>query len=126
MYIIQLILIIFFLFALSRVVMRWRAKELSLGALILWSVFWIVAGIVVVTPNITFYFARLVGIGRGADLVVYISLALLFFIVFRLMVTVERQKREITKLTRVIALSQSESSDSARQHNNTATRVDVL
>ncbi|MSU75502.1 MAG: DUF2304 family protein [Candidatus Magasanikbacteria bacterium] len=104
MSIIQATLIIFFIFALSRVVMRWRAKELSLGALILWSIFWIIAGIVVVTPNITFYFAHLVGIGRGADLVVYVSLALLFFIVFRLMVVVERQKREITKLTRMIAL----------------------
>jgi hypothetical protein len=108
MSIIQIVLIIFFLFAFSRVIMRWRSQELSFGALFLWSVFWIVAGIVVVTPNITFYFAHLVGIGRGADLVVYGSLAVLFFIVFRLMVTVERQKREITKLTRRIALGDQE------------------
>ena len=104
MMLIQIVLLVFFLFAIAKVVGRWHAKELSLGALIMWLLFWLVAGIVVLMPNLTSYFAKLAGIGRGADLVVYVSLALLFFVVFRLMVTVERLKRDVTKLTRSVAL----------------------
>ncbi len=104
MFIIQILLTVFFLFALVKVIGRWRAGDLSLGGLILWSLFWIAAGVVVLLPNSTAYFAKLVGIGRGADLVVYVSLAGIFFIIFRLMMKIELLNKDITKLTRKMAL----------------------
>ncbi len=106
MTLIQVILIIFFLFASFKVLGRWRTGELSGGVVVMWLLFWIVATIVALIPDITFRVAHLVGIGRGADLVVYLSLAILFFMVFRLMVKVERINRDITKLTRQLALMQ--------------------
>lgn len=101
---IQILLVVFFLFALIKVVGRWRAGELSLAGLVGWSVFWIMAGAVALLPNSTAQMAKLVGIGRGADLVVYAALAGLFFLIFKLMVKIEKMNKDITKITRKIAL----------------------
>ena len=105
MYLIQSLLTIFFIFAIFKVVGRYRAGDLSWRGLVFWLLFWIAAGVVVVMPDSTSYFARIVGIGRGADLVVYVALALLFFMVFRLMVRLEKINRDITKVVRKNALN---------------------
>ena len=106
MLIIQIVLTLFFLFALVKVIGRWRAGDLSKGALVWWCLFWVAAGVVVLLPNSTAYFAKLAGIGRGADLVVYLSLAVIFFIIFRLMIKIEMLSKDITKLARKIALDE--------------------
>ncbi len=74
--------------------------------LVMWLIFWVSASFVVAMPDFTYYLARLVGVGRGADLIVYISLVILFFVFFRLMVKQEKLNRDITKLTRKIALNE--------------------
>ncbi len=102
--IIQILLTAFFLFALVKVIGRFRAGDLTKAGLVWWSLFWVAAAVVVLLPNSTAYFAKLVGIGRGADLVVYVSLAGIFFIIFRLMMKIELLNKDITKLTRKIAL----------------------
>jgi hypothetical protein len=104
MYLIQIFLVLFFFFAILKVAGRCRAGDLSLSAAIVWIVFWLAAAVIVIVPNSTAYFAKIFGIGRGADLVVYLSLALLFFIIFRLMVKVEKLNKEITLLVRQMAL----------------------
>jgi len=110
MLIIQTLLIIFFLFALIKVIGRWRAGDLTKIGLIWWSLFWVVAAVVVLLPNSTAYFAKLVGIGRGADLVVYLSLAAIFFILFKLMIKIESLNKDITKLTRKMTLKDDKDS----------------
>ncbi len=105
---IQIILLVFFLFAWSRVLQRYRLDEIGLKELIIWSAFWLVAGLVVIVPNSTSTIAKAVGIGRGADLIVYISLALLFYILFRILYRLEKIEKNITKLTRELALKDSE------------------
>lgn len=101
---IQIILLVFFLFAWSRVLKNYRLGEIKLKELIIWSVFWLVAGVVVIVPNSTNTIAKFVGIGRGADLVVYASLALIFYILFRIFYRLETIEKNITKITREIAL----------------------
>lgn len=104
MQIIQLLLLAFFLFAALKAVWRYRSGDIGGAGLAYWLLFWAAAAVIVSWPDATFYFAGKLGIGRGADLVVYLALALLFFLIFRLMVSVERQKKEITELTRMNAL----------------------
>lgn len=106
MFIIQTILLLFFLFAVIKVISRYRAGDLTAVEMAMWVIFWIAAGVVVILPDSTFYLARLVGIGRGADLIVYLSLALLFFMFFRLMVRLEKMERNMTRLTRKISLDE--------------------
>jgi len=107
MTIIQIILLLFFLFAVVKVVGRYGARDLSFSGMVAWVIFWAMAGLVVLFPDTTFYAARMVGVTRGADLVVYLALALIFFIIFRLMVTVERLNKDLTRVTRELALREA-------------------
>jgi hypothetical protein len=101
---IQVFLLIIFILAVVKVVSRYRANELSGKEVLMWLIFWIGGMIVAIQPNITARFAKFFGVGRGADFVVYLSLALLFFIVFRLMVKIEKLNRDITLVVRKDAL----------------------
>lgn len=100
MLLIQIFLILFFLFALSRVVLRFKKGDLTIRGMFFWFVFWVLAGLVVIWPNSTFIVSRFVGITRGADLVIYVSLALLFFLIFKISIRQERMNKEITKIVR--------------------------
>ena len=108
MLVIQILLIALFALAVVKAVLRFRTGDLSVAGLLYWVVFWFAAAAIVIVPDSTFYFARMLGIGRGSDLVVYLALVLLFFLVFKLMTVTERQKKEITELTRQAALHKDE------------------
>ena len=97
---IQIFLTIFFVLAGIKVFSRMKKGELPKPAAALWMLFWIFAILVVLKPDITFTVARIFGVGRGADIVIYFSLAIIFFLLFRIMVRQEKISREITKLVR--------------------------
>jgi len=101
---IQILLIIFILFAVSRVVLRAKEKVISSQVAFFWILIWLGALTIVMLPNTTSRLASYFGVGRGVDVIVYISLALLFYLVFRLFVMVEDVRQEITQLIRIIAL----------------------
>lgn len=101
---IRFFIICFSLFAISRVGFRYKNDEIALRELILWILFWGISIIVGIIPNSTNLVAKVFGVGRGADLVVYFSLIMLFYIVFKLLGRVYRLERDITKLTRYLAL----------------------
>jgi hypothetical protein len=69
-----------------------------------WTVVWVAAAAVICLPSIASFFADLVGIGRGVDLVVYISVFVLFLLVFHLHVVHDRIEKSITELVRYDAL----------------------
>lgn len=112
--IIQILLICFFVYAAARVFFRYRADQISLGVSISWITFWIAAAFVVAVPDITYFFARKAGIGRGADLVTYVALALVFYMIFRLSVTSHRINKDITKISRKIALDEHFPTDESK------------
>ena len=101
---IQVILLIFLAFAVSRVFLRLREGSLAFGAFLFWLAVWTLAGFAVIEPEFTTYLAAKIGIQRGTDLVIYLSLFLLFYLVFRTNVLIENLKEEITQLVREIAL----------------------
>jgi hypothetical protein len=104
MLIIQILFLAVFLVALLKVVGRYRHKELSLSSAVIWCLFWLGGVLVVLMPNSTFYLARFVGVTRGADVIVYGALVLVFFLIFKVTIKLERQDKEITFLTRQISL----------------------
>lgn len=104
MLLIQIVLVLFFAIALFKVYGRYRARELSGAGALLWMMFWTGAAVVALLPETTVSVAHAVGIGRGSDLVVYVALALVFFLLFQIMVRLERMDRHITALTRAAAL----------------------
>ena len=101
---IQILIVLFALFAYSRVVARTKDKKVSFNEFIFWSVLWIGIIAVALVPSVTSPFASLFGIGRGADFVVYLSIIALFYLIFRVYVKAEKIEKNITRLVREISL----------------------
>ena len=105
MEIIQIIAILFALFALSRAALRLKDKSINNVQFMFWGLIWAAVIIIAFVPNITTSISKIFGIGRGMDLVVYIGIALLFYLMFRLYVKIDKIEGEITKVVRKTALN---------------------
>ncbi len=71
-----------------------------------WTVLWALALVIVLRPQTSSAIAHLVGVGRGSDLALYVSVLALFFLVFHLHVLHDRSERTLTELIRREALRQ--------------------
>lgn len=99
---------LFLLFAFSRVVLRFREGIISWREFIFWTTIWAAAALVVLYPGYSADLALRIGIGRGSDAVVYIAIILLFYLMFRIYVSIGALRREITQLVRVLAIDRAE------------------
>ncbi len=104
MTVIQIFIVAFVLFAVSRTVARFRDGSLSLAWLVFWCVLWTAAGVAALLPRTTEWFARLIGVGRGVDAVIYASIIFLFYLVFRIFLRLEKIEHDITLVVRKGAL----------------------
>jgi len=73
-----------------------------------WTVLWIAGLIAVINPNETTEIAKLVGIRRGADLLMYSSVLGFGVGFYVVSVRLRQMSREITLLTRELALLEAE------------------
>jgi hypothetical protein len=104
MTVIQIVLTLFAAFGLWAAVSRFRKGNMGLKQLVLWAVLWAAIVAVVLKPELASEAARRLGVGRGADVVVYLSIVALFYLQFRQFARMEDQERQITKLARELAL----------------------
>lgn len=101
---IQVLMIIFALFAWSRAALRLKDKDIKPGEFIFWSLIWVSVITVSLIPKIIEIISSIVGIGRATDLAVYVSIIILFYLIFKIYVKVESQNQQMTKLVREIAI----------------------
>lgn len=103
----MLIQIILTIVLLAALVMTWRRvgqRVISVREGLAWSLLWIAAGVVIVSPQISTRVANFFGVGRGSDFVIYGSVILLFILVFKIFVALESLERKLTGLVRREAL----------------------
>lgn len=105
---IQIIFVILLLFPISRVWLRFRDGNIHFGSFFFWITVWLAGLVVIFFPDSTTYWANLIGIGRGSDLIIYGAISILFYLIFRTNVMLENTRNEITKLVREIALLEKE------------------
>ena len=108
MSLIQIVISLFAVFAISRVLLRFRRSEISWVHLLLWTLFWGAVILVTLRPETSSMIAGVLGVGRGADVIIYLALLLLFFLVFRLFAKHEDLERQITRVVRSGALRELE------------------
>ena len=106
--IIQFIIVIFILFVVSRIIFRFRKGDITSRELIIWLIFWLAVISAVLFPQKTDVVAQFLGVERGADLLVYLSIITLFFIVFKIVVRLEKIDRDVTSIVRNKALQDKE------------------
>lgn len=101
---IKIFLTLFVIFAWSRAFLRFRDKTVNYKELIFWSLVWIATLIMVYLPGKATVLAKLLGVGRGFDAMVFIAIIALFYAVYRLYVKANEAEQEMTRLIREIAL----------------------
>ena len=102
---IKIIAVVFVLFVSSRAFLRFKDKKISIAELLFWLCVWFSLIFVVFFPDLASKMANIIGIGRGADFILYFSIAMLFYLIFRLYVKLEETEREITILVRELAIT---------------------
>jgi small membrane protein len=104
MQLIQILIIVFALFALSRVFLRFRDNKLTKNEFLFWTLVWLAVVVFAFMPQVTSIVSSILGIGRGVDLVIYLSIIVLFYLMFRLYVKVDSIRKDITQLVRKFAI----------------------
>jgi small membrane protein len=104
----EIIITLFVLFALTRSIIRYKKNEIDFGTFIFWLVLWVVVLLVVYVPRFLGGLAHLTGIGRGIDLAVYLAIIILFYLLFKAYVKMEKLKQEITLVVRNSAIKNSD------------------
>lgn len=104
--VIQFILSFILLCAAAMTVRRAWQQAIRWREALVWTLLWGGIGAVIWRPDATTAVARLVGIGRGADLVLYAAVIGLLIMVFQLHVAHGRLERQLTELVRQKALEE--------------------
>lgn len=104
----QILFCLFAVAAMSAVLKRKKDHVLGPKGALFWVLFWVLSTVVVLYPQGATRLANILGIGRGSDLVLYIAVAGIFLLLFRLHIKIESTGREVTKLVRERALEKHE------------------
>lgn len=108
---IQAILLSIILIIVVLLVRQWQRRQIPIHWMVFWLAIWVGAATIIWQPEITSYIANRVGVRRGADLAIYSSVVLLFYIIFRLLLRIERLERLMTTLVSEIALQTEKKPD---------------
>lgn len=101
---IQFLIIAFALFVISRIILSFKSKRISFRALLFWLGLWLAISAAFLLPQTANYLAKILGFERGADLAVYFSILLIFYLIFRIFVRLEKIETDITAIVRKIAI----------------------
>jgi small membrane protein len=102
---INIIVLLVGFFAISRAVLRWRGGSIRLAELFFWVGIWLFAILFALFPDILDKLSNVGGFRRGMDLVLSLSVLVMFYLIFRLYVRIDEQDQDITKLVREITIS---------------------
>ncbi len=101
----KIIIIVFIIAIVGRTWARRRHGDLTGREAGAWTLVWLLVLAASLNPRFTDHLARWVGIGRGADLLIFIAIVGLLTIVFWLLVRVEKLEHDITTIVRHQALT---------------------
>ncbi len=120
----QIFLLSLVILGMGLVILRYRQRKIGTVAFLLWLVLWTGAAAVIMFPMSTVILARILGIGRGADLVLYTSLIFTLYLLFRLHVRLDQVNREVTQIVRALALRERTPRHSEDDHQRASQPVD--
>ncbi|MCX6784485.1 MAG: DUF2304 domain-containing protein [Candidatus Komeilibacteria bacterium] len=106
-FIFQLIITILAALVWVKILYRLMKRQLSWAKGWWWLAAWLMVVVVFWWPGLTSWLAFNLGIGRGADLIVYIAILVLFYLLFRVYVRLDQQQREIGKIISHLAIKES-------------------
>ncbi len=91
---------------MSRTYLRLKEGNMNTLSFVFWMINWILVGVIAFWPGVTQQIAEFLGIERGIDAIVYFSIVLLFYLIYRSYVKIEHLDQQITKVVRNEALNE--------------------
>ncbi len=101
----QIGIIVFAAIVILRTYGQYKKEQVSRYWLLAFSGIWTLIALAALIPHATDEVAHLVGVERGADMLVYIAVLVLLYTVYRVLVRTQTMHAEITELVRKIALA---------------------
>lgn len=116
------IVFLLILLTLMATVRGWISKRET----VVWVMVWLAAGITLVWPKLTSIIAKTMGIGRGADLLLYSAVVVMMVGFLMVYVRLRNLRREMTLLVRQLALRDAitNASPSKTTHTSSAESED--
>ncbi len=92
-----------FFLSLAAMLRGWATRREGLA----WAVVWLATGLAILLPDLTIVVAKALGIGRGADLVLYCAVIVMLVGFFMVYARLRRLRRDVTLLTRHLAIREA-------------------
>lgn len=89
-----------FFLSLVALLRGWATRRESLT----WALVWLAAATAIIWPGVTGSVAKVLGIGRGADLLLYCSVVVMMIGFLMVYTRLRRMRRELTLLVRELAI----------------------
>lgn len=101
----QVIALLVIAYFLIKLIVQRKNKQVSGLEFIFWLSFWLLAGLLIaLIKEIDALVAFLGFSASGINALLYLSVVILFYLIFKLRLKLEKTEREITKIVREIAL----------------------
>ncbi len=109
MYAVQIIALLVLLYLFFKVYRDYSDGRLDWQGVVAWTIIITLFALIALFPiQLSGTIKRLLGLGRGLDALFVVSIGLLFFLVFDIYLRIDRTEREITELTRKVAIELEE------------------
>ncbi len=108
---------------LGRIAWQFRRGTISGKEFFFWSLFWVLAAAAILVPNALTMIANILGIGRGTDLAFYGSFVIVAYVLFRMVVRLDRIERDVTKVVRHLALKDQQNQKSKIKNQNFNSKI---
>jgi len=96
----EILVIVFAFFAINRSWKRFEEGKETMKSFIFWFLLWIGLIALILVPGTMDFVASNIGIGRGVDVIIYITIIVLFYLSFRTDIKIEKINQDITKIVR--------------------------
>jgi hypothetical protein len=101
----QILALIIILFFLSRIIWQKKNNQINNSEYIFWLFFWILAGLAILSiKQIDKLVAQLGFSGTGIEILFYLAVIILVYLVFKLRIRQAKIEKNITEIVRKIAL----------------------
>jgi small membrane protein len=102
----QIIALFVIIFLLYRQFISRRKGEITLFEFIFWTIFWLISILAIIFLKSIDQLVNIIGFSSsGINVLLYVSIVLLFYYIFKLRLKIEKINKDITRITREIALS---------------------
>jgi len=92
------------IFIIYKTIISFKKGNLSKNFTLTWLLLWVGVLFFIIEQNTLIRIAHLIGISRGVDLVIYLSIILLFYLIYRIFYSLNEINQKITKIIREQAL----------------------